>query len=169
MKIIFLDIDGVLNSAHWWDVRPPVKEYESEEVHAFRNIDPTAVKRLNTIIEKSGAVCVLSSTWRTMHTLSYMQRLLERRGFKGKLFASTPCHSDRPNPTDGKGNINYIRRGNEIQAWLDMLGPDCQPDSFVILDDDDDMAHLSDRLVKTTFEKGLTDEHVISTLEVLDR
>ncbi len=169
MKIIFLDIDGVLNSAHWWDVRPPAGEYESEEVHAFRNIDPAAVARLNTIIGKSGAVIVLSSTWRTMYTLSYMQRLLNRKGFAGRLFACTPCHASAPNPLDDQGNTLYIRRGTEIQAWLDMLGPGRQPDSFVILDDDADMAHLSDSLVRTHFSKGLLDEHVIAALEVLNQ
>ncbi len=169
MKIIFLDIDGVLNSAHWWKVRPPLDEYGNSDVHSRRSIDPTAVAHLNTIVEKSGAVIVLSSTWRTMHPLSYMQSLLKKRGFTGKIFAATPDFASFSNPTDDEGNILYIRRGKEIQAWLDMLGPDRQPDSFVILDDDDDMGHLSNCLVKTTFQKGLTDEHVIAALEVLNQ
>ena len=167
MKIIFLDIDGVLNSKHWWEIRPKSKGYQNEEAHALRNLDPEAIKRLNTLLDRSGAVCVLSSTWRTMYTLSKMQRLLEEKGFTGQLFASTPSHASRPSRKDEQGEVIYERRGIEIQTWLDMLGPRHQPDSFVILDDDGDMAHLMPRLVQTHFDDGLTEVHVEKAMELL--
>jgi hypothetical protein len=166
MKIVFLDVDGVLNSAHWWKVRTGVPEEANKADYAHYSIDPSAVLRLNRLLDESGAVCVLSSTWRTMYPLPDMQSHLVRRGFTGRLLGATPNHASHKMVKDERGR--WTRRGNEIQAWLNMLGPKNQPGSFVILDDDDDMAHLANRLVKTKFDHGLTDENVNEALEVLN-
>ena len=167
MKIVFLDIDGVLNSAHWWKVRTGVPEEANEADYAYYSIDPSAVVRLNRLLDESGAVCVLSSTWRTMYPLTRMQRYLENRGFTGRLMGATPNHASHKMEKDDRDR--WTRRGMEIQAWLDMLGPGHQPESFVILDDDDDMAHLADLLVKTRFDNGLTNDDVDKALEILKR
>jgi hypothetical protein len=59
-------------------------------------------------------------------------------------------------------------RGQEIQAWLDGAPRyGIEVESFVILDDDSDMVHLADRLVKTSFETGLLDEHVDRAIAML--
>ena len=42
-----------------------------------------------------------------------------------------------------------------------------QPDVFVILDDDSDMAHLMPRLVRTSFDAGLTWEHANAAIAML--
>ena len=167
MKLVFLDVDGVLNSAHWWKVRTGVPEEANEADYAYYSIDPSAVLRLNRLLDESGAICVLSSTWRTIYPLTRMQGYLKNRGFTGRLLGATPNHASHEMTKDDRGR--WTRRGNEIQAWLDMLGPRHQPESFVILDDDDDMAHLADRLVKTTFDHGLTDDDVKKALEILNR
>src|ERR1700709_1279552 len=53
MKVIFLDIDGVLNSTHTANPR------------SFPYIvDPELVTRLKDVLAKTGAEVVLSSTWR---------------------------------------------------------------------------------------------------------
>ena len=64
MKIIFLDIDGVLNSDTW------------EKSKAFKNgvypsnsFDPFSVQLLNNIINETQAKVVLTSTWRLKFTL----------------------------------------------------------------------------------------------------
>ena len=51
----------------------------------------------------------------------------------------------------------HVRRGLEIQKWLDD-NPQGENVVFVILDDDSDMEHLMDRLVQTDHEFGLTQE-----------
>ncbi|MDE7380098.1 MAG: hypothetical protein K2N14_03500, partial [Clostridia bacterium] len=55
MKIIFLDIDGVLNS---------LKYDASRDKRKLTNIDETRLPILKSIVEKTGAKIVLSSTWR---------------------------------------------------------------------------------------------------------
>jgi hypothetical protein len=57
MKVIFLDIDGVLNSNYWNDSHQP-------EISDGRYIDETRVKLLENIVKKTGAVLVLHSGWR---------------------------------------------------------------------------------------------------------
>ena len=60
MKIIFLDIDGVLNSIGWVE-RTKGTAYEDKE------IDPSKVRLLKQIIDKTDAKIVLSSTWREVN------------------------------------------------------------------------------------------------------
>jgi hypothetical protein len=58
-------------------------------------------------------------------------------------------------------------RGHEIQAWLDARARRQTIESFVILDDSADMAHLLPRLVRTPFATGLGDEHVDQAVAML--
>ena len=57
MKVIFLDIDGVLNSNEWNDTHPL-------EISNGNYIDEEKVKLLSTIINKTNANIVMHSGWR---------------------------------------------------------------------------------------------------------
>ncbi len=54
MKIIFLDIDGVLNS----------RQYDAERGTAEGNIDVSRLLLLKQLIDQTGAKIVLTSSWR---------------------------------------------------------------------------------------------------------
>jgi hypothetical protein len=149
--LVFLDFDGVLNSARWLHT---VRHRESRSDRMVRDIDPANVGYLNQLIDRSGARVVISSSWRKLgdYDPQLFQQELQLRGFIGQVIGCT----------DGDGP----ERGNEIQRWLDDNrhgGP------FVILDDSDDMAHLMPYLVRTKWELGLQQEHVDQALEVLMR
>ena len=62
MKVIFLDIDGVLNSFQTFR-----EIYYEHELTGFRRvaIDIDKVKLLKEIVDNTGALIVLSSSWRT--------------------------------------------------------------------------------------------------------
>lgn len=138
MKVIFLDVDGVLNSSSW------ATEKQKEGVYIFRDnlLNEAALLMLRDLVEETNAVLVLSSSWRkfkkcrddlanqlTQHQLS--------------IFSDTP-------ETDGI-------RGDDINAWL--VAHPCV-ESYVILDDDADMLECQiPYLVQTTFEDGLQDSH----------
>ena len=72
-SILFLDVDGVLNSQVWyrskefnelWKARRPFTE--DWELEAF---DPKAISVLNTILDTFPELqIVVSSTWRLSHT-----------------------------------------------------------------------------------------------------
>lgn len=160
--VVFLDIDGVLNSHTFFRSRvtpeqaaemragPVVLRGDDEQARAM--IDPAAVEHLNTLIEKSGAEIVISSTWRHAFTMGIIRRALHANGFRHNrsIIGQTPSY--------GRGGD----RGHEIQQWLDEANP--APDRFVILDDNEDMAHLRGHLVRTHYVDGLKAEHVATAL-----
>jgi hypothetical protein len=152
MKILFLDIDGVLNNAAFFE-RIPHKDASTMEL-----FDPDSVKLLNKIVEKSGAVFVVSSTWRMLHPIPELRRIFDKNDVRGTILDYTP----RLLP---KKLSMWLERGHEIQAWIDAQ-PE-KPERFVILDDDSDMAHLSPYLVQTSWAKGLREEHVEPALKLL--
>lgn len=173
MNVVFLDIDGVLNSSQLFKRLSNTEPTEEETalateiankyyhgypvdmlVHDLRSIDPICVGYLNQIIEASAAIVILSSSWRYCHNIVGLQKLLEFRGFKGMLVDITPVNVKGPERL----------RGYEIQAWLD-LNRDVE--NIVILDDDTDMAHLSSHLVRTDLAVGLTEENAHQAISVI--
>lgn len=152
-RILFLDVDGVLNhfggEPAW---RVDVGSIDPPHARAVASLDPACVERLNAILDATGADVVLSSTWRIMYELDDMQRILERRGFRHELLDKTP-------------RMMHVERGHEIQAWLQESGP--EEATIVILDDDVDMCHLEDRLVRTNIEEGLTNAQVEQAVRML--
>ena len=153
MKIIFTDVDGVLN-----DDTTPTRT----KSHCLF-IDQDKLLRLKRIVDATGAKIVLSSTWR------YDRDDDQYNGDFGELqeaFHNVGLTFYSFTPVDAIG----IRRGMEIRAWL---GAHPEATQFIILDDDFwDFAErgLLHRLVKTTFwDGGLTDalaqEAIIMLLE----
>lgn len=160
-KVIFLDIDGVLNSLDWSE-----KQKGSEN---YAEINPEKVKMLKEIVDRTGAEIVLSSTWRTLSNVpgsriehpqyTYLVDSLAEYGLKIK--SHTPyINNNRP---------------EEIKAWLDEHG-DADKIRFVSLDDDLWPEHyekygITDCLVHTCFyesDGGLRREHVKRAIEILN-
>lgn len=139
MKVIFLDIDGVLIT------RETCRK-------GFGIVDPNCVALLNKLTDETGAVFVLSSCWRIGQEVIELREQLIKWGVTGKLIGRT-------------GETDDIR-GKEIARWI----LDCprEIDNFVILDDDKDMGTFMDRLVQTTFEHGLQQEHVDKIKSMLE-
>lgn len=169
MKVIFLDFDGVLNS-----VRYHVARHDAGlDMHEGRGrkpcLDPEAIKVLNEVCGRTDAVVVVTSTWRLNEKRTTVSGWLRDAGFDGIVYAFTPPEKDvkAEHP-----ELERVRRGHEIQSWLDAaavfpnhrLGPVTH---FVILDDDTDMEHLYNKLVKVDDQEGLTAAYVPAILEHL--
>lgn len=132
MKVIFLDVDGVL------------MHRSSLTSKRWSEPDPACVERLNRIIEATGAFIVLSSSHRIGLTRIECCDMLSQWGIKGKVLDRTGRDLDV--------------RGHEIAEWIAEYTRHRDLDKYIILDDGSDMADLADDLVKCTFEFGLTDE-----------
>lgn len=154
MKVIFLDIDGVLNSASFMKARQ--KDFDtvdkSEEDRWLDMLDQEAVNLLNKAVKATSANIVVSSTWRILHSAEKLSFFLKEKGFIGSIIDITPSFSGKP-------------RGDEIQAWLDKN----QIDDFVIIDDDNDMGELSHRLVQTSWQTGIQQQHVDKIISMLSQ
>jgi len=145
MDVIFLDVDGVLISGHW------IKTTRKD-----RTFDPEAVKLLDAIIDEADVDLVISSCWRIGRSTAELKQLMQDQGLKNynRVIGRTPSG----------GNMNG-HRGREISEWIEAN----DVDNFVIIDDDSDMNPHMDRLVKTTFECGLKEEHAERVLELLKK
>lgn len=143
MKIIFLDIDGVLNHHQFFKERFEAKKRDKLDGNLVKKskidreaeeIDPQSVENLNELIEKTGAKIVISSTWRLGTDIETLQAILEKRGFVGEVIDKTPV------------GCECCQRGNEIHKWLKsneyLIGEHYSDyNSYLILDDDSDMLY----------------------------
>jgi len=120
-RVIFLDIDGVLNCQVFYDR----VGHKGEE--RLRNICSQRIDWLNDLCEKINANVVISSTWRLGQSVAQLQEVLNEAGAKFRVIDKTP-------DMRGKG----IVRGNEIYLWL-QENRDYEFKDYVIIDDNSDM------------------------------
>lgn len=161
MKIIFLDIDGVLNHELW--LQSPESKAEVPGNSHARWFDPRAVALLNNLTDATYAKIVVSSSWRLDTSLDDLRVLLQKQGITGEIIGKTPYLSY----ASDEGTY-LVPRGCEIQAWLennrDKVGFKLSKASYVILDDQSDMLLWQQRnffrvdpccgLTKTIVEKA---------------
>lgn len=159
IKILFLDIDGVLNT-----------EYSESRCDGYIGIDGDKVHRLAQIVSATGAKIVLSSTWRLGYTrysqklphhMNYLKRKLRKEGLS--IYSVTPDLSRHGDA-----------RGKEINTWLE----DHKNEnivSWVVLDDewfyDFGLYNINDHLVDTNYyvpNGGLTDKDVKKAIQILN-
>ena len=84
-KIIFLDIDGVLNTKYWYsqmDRNTPKDQYG----YMF---DPISVGNLAKIVRETGADIVISSSWKSLG-LSTLLDMWSDRNLPGRVIDITP-------------------------------------------------------------------------------
>jgi hypothetical protein len=151
MKIVFLDFDG------------PIIPEASHLHHrlAEEKAWPPCIAALNHITESTGAQIVVSSAWRA-GGLAEMQNLLKSWGAKAKVAGMTPViYKSNPDNTAA----HFPTRGEEIAEYL-KKNP--KVESFVILDDDNDMDQLKPYLVQTPFSTGITEKHANQAIKILN-
>ena len=150
MKALFLDCDGVINSASWF------AKQKAKGWLGLAEIDPDAVDRIRRVQEVTDAQIVLSSTWRLVPQFVTLLREV------GKL------EIDHMTPRCNDGH-----RASEILAWMDKYEESGWPlDTFAIVDDDSDAGDhpiLKPRFVQTTWQDGIQNEHVERLIELLGR
>lgn len=152
LKVVFLDFDGVLNNA----------EFRNSDSDYYNNfIDESRMPLLKQIIQKTGAVIVLTTTWRTRWDPNDPS-LLEDTQKINNIFAKYDLE------IYSKTDVFNENRNYEISLWL------CKNDvkNYVILDDVD--FHWSDEnrrhFVKTDDANHGLDEHTATlAIEILNK
>jgi hypothetical protein len=131
LRVLFLDCDGVLN--------------DSDDLVVDRDgggcyvINREKIRRLQTILDDTGAKVVLCSSWRLMEG---GREFLEN-------YCGIPILDITPGPYADK------IRGHDVQEWLDAHP---EVDDYVILEDETDcLPHQLPHLVVCDPEVGLTE------------
>jgi histidinol phosphatase-like enzyme len=157
MNIIFLDIDGVLNTERY--IVYQVKNKIADGYEAQFNFDPRAMSNLREIINKTSAKIVISSTWRIFKddkTDEFWNAILDNFAkyyIPAEIIGVTP--------------VLHTERGNEIRKWLED-NQNLNIENFVIIDDDSDMCEFTEtHLAKCSWKNGLDEIAKNKALEIL--
>ena len=150
MKIIFLDIDGVLNSNQW--LRHRIDVLKRDRIYNG-DFPKGTVNELNYLIEKYDFKIVISSSWREQKTIEELKHHFINEGIKSEIIGSTP--------------ILRNTRGNEIQKWLDETQFNIE--SYIILDDNNDMELLSENLVLIDSDTGLNANYRDQIMRIINK
>ncbi len=146
-KLLFLDLDGVLNSVDFYKRRGGMVSHKSVFDRHVDDLDPIAVDLLKEFVLEYNISIVISSTWRKLFTIDEICELFALVGWENiPIIDYTP--------------ILYTIRGEEIQAWFKMCKR--QYDEYVIIDDDADFlpSQLEYNFVHISGTTGLLPKHI---------
>lgn len=166
--LIFLDVDGVLNTTeHDVDIKQPLTDKEKELfaflketsilsnaylIFAIKGIEDHLVANLEDLYQASKADIILSSSWRKHFSISEMNAILQYHGFSGEIKDIT------------RWKMSYVARGQEIKWYLE----DHPTDKFVILDDDPSPDYFDlNNFINTDPTVGLTVKDVEAAKKIL--
>ena len=151
MKIIFLDVDGVLNNANYTKKCYRKNGHKPMSMYCVP-FDPYNLKNLAKIVKKTGAKIVLSSTWRIYKSHIYvLEARLAEYGLR--IYDKTD-------------DINMIK-GAEITEWIKQHR---DIENYVVIDDEEyDLSNFIDNkhLVIVDSKYGLTFGDRIKAIEKL--
>jgi len=146
VKILFLDIDGVLNSKLFY-------KYIYKPENGWSRFDPYCVVLIKRLIEEFSMRVVITSTWRN----GIVDRLMKELEENELVYH---LHKDWHTPI-----IRPASRGKEIKLWLDEH-PEAK--EYLIIDDNENL--LEDQLtrfVKTSSFAGMAQEHYNQARNIL--
>ncbi len=152
MRIVFLDIDGVLNTDRAARMNQDPNRLD---------FDRAALEQLKKIIVETGAEIVVTSTWRIHRETggflwTELLRNLAEVGLEDTIIDITPVLDDALRTRD---------RWKEIEDWLKRQE---QPiDSYVILDDEWEMGELNNRFIRCLSYRGITSEIAQQAIRLL--
>lgn len=141
-KIIFLDIDGVLNNEKSMDL------YRTCEI-----LWPDNIAQLNKILKATGAKIVISSFWR------YTEKFPDCLIYSGVWNAKSLVVGLTP-------EFSNTERVFEIESWIQRNN---YTGLFCILDDYHDMHHLNEHLFKINPDTGLTSIDADAIIKYLNK
>ncbi len=154
-RVIFLDIDGVLNV-----MSPSYNTLKIRKGMENIYIERMLVERLLWLIEKTDAVVVISSSWR--HDMDELQIQMSRAGMDSETWEKRVV-----------GKTPTIRwRGDEITAWM---ANHTDITSYVVLEDEpEDVcgdycdAIPAQNVVHVDMKNGLTHQDIEKAKKILE-
>ena len=166
-KIVFLDIDGVLNSEKWAVDFFKQKKHNDYTKYGFdHGIDPKAVELIDKINDAvdGGIELIISSSWRW--TMDDTMKRLRTQGLK------CPIAGPLTSPPGKDEHEDFICRGMVIYQWLSKQGLSMFNEDdyrYVIIDDDEDMLYSQrHNFIHTSYRDGLTEAGAQRAISILN-
>lgn len=149
MNMIFLDVDGVLNSKNKLiSVYNKTKKPHSGYNYPF---DEFCLENLRILVQSTNSKLVITSTWRMDDVgINTLLNILQIYNLDKEVIGYTPMLG--------------TKRELEIKEFLSNF--DIKP-NFIILDDDYDFNELLPYLIKTKSQTGLTIDDVENAVKKL--
>ena len=154
MRIIFLDIDGVIAT--------DMNAFNRNNMYGVYDWCEKPVKVLKEIMDETNAEIVLSSDWRLHYDMHDMRDMMFNHGLDGsKLIGFTPYHI-----SSAYGDAIFKGRANEIVDWIKQhtqkFNPYVEIDSvenmkWVAVDDLNMSEYLTNFVHMTNTALGLAD------------
>lgn len=171
-KLIFLDIDGVLNSIRSCIALKgyslpvslnlkPRHQFTDVNDDLIAEFDPVAVGMLRELVKRTGAEIVISSTWRLGADFDYFKKIFSHYNWEDfPIIGITP---------DLRETGKRIWRGEEVQAWIDEFEKDGthKVEKYICIDDDGDFKPAMP-LVQTDGKDGFSYANFEIALHLLD-
>lgn len=160
MKIVFLDVDGVLNSEktcdYWHELtgengfggffhadKEPLEKSDTKWGEDL-------VARIRRIVNTTEAKIVMSSTWRKYYSIEKFKEMFQLYGWDAPVIDKTPSGRDR---------------GSEINVWL----KNNPVENYVIIDDVDQfLVEQRPHYVQTDIMTGITETNVEKAIKILN-
>ena len=146
MKIIFLDVDGVLNSNDY------IKYASKNNLKGIlEEINPKAIEMLKYALDITGAQIVVSSSWRNLRKFESLKKLFSEYGID--LNEKTPMVSE----DRGLEIKQYLKEHPDVKQYL--ILDDCKFDSF----DEEQISNLiltKENQSDYTYGEGLQPKHI---------
>jgi hypothetical protein len=138
MKILFLDIDGVMKPARSYWMKPHKPD---------GGFDPLAVAGINLIHQRTGAVIVFNTTWNSSG-YTRLSEIADEEGITAPVIGVTafPGLDDRLDAIKA-----WIAENGSVAAWCAL--------------DDETMA--DDRCIKVNFEFGVSTQDYSNAVRLL--
>ena len=174
MKVVFLDIDGVVATEHalyeelrnYYQVETVQEALDSSTYKDLQYprismfywpFDPRAISQLYRLQKETKCKFVLSSSWRLGQTIEEINKLFAQKGLRVPILDKT----DRRLSSE---------RGEEIAWWIRDHKDEIE--SYVIIDDEcnhDIIQFHPEHCVNTIFYDGFTKDDCDKAIEILNK
>ncbi len=143
MKILFLDIDGVL-----------ITSRSMLALATYPAFDPVACQLIDAFCQRSGAKIVICSAWREERSKADLEAILD-----SMPIAKSHLHDDWATP------VIFGPRSREVQEWLSR-----HPETthYAVLDDGIGLEDLAHHVIQPDSDVGLLLDHMIDLCALLD-
>lgn len=176
-KIIFLDMDGVLNSMPNEEVRRTWKFDKELYARKLYGIDPDLVKYLKLILDRTDAKIVFSTSWRYFkdHHIEgsdWRKSLADYLGVSIDIFLGNTPDLFKCGGWDS-ASADHRVRGSEIKLWIENHPEITQPGNYRFCAIDDEVSDIipvigENHVIHTDYTTGIQMKDVDRAVKILN-